>query len=136
MRECSGWSSLLSFRRNTGPETTRKHVHTWWREKPCGAQAYPVEGLRHLPQEVLGDLYTLIHGQVEVGVGQVLLDPARQLTTLVRPSKPLRREGKDIRAQVGAQAAHYPVPWEEVGLPGLGCPRALSPTLSAKTMSP
>lgn len=28
------------------------------------AQAYPVEGLRHLPQEVLGDLYTLIHGQV------------------------------------------------------------------------
>lgn len=59
------------------------------KEKPRGAQAYLVEGLCHLPQEVLGYLYTLIHGQVEVGVGQVLLDPSRQLPTLVRPSKPL-----------------------------------------------
>lgn len=48
-----------------------------------------MEGLRHLPQKVLGDLYTLIYGQVEIGVSQVLLDPSRQLPALVGPSKPL-----------------------------------------------
>lgn len=48
-----------------------------------------MEGLRHLPQEVLGDLHTLIYGQVEIGVSQVLLDPPRQLPALVSPSKPL-----------------------------------------------
>lgn len=48
-----------------------------------------MEGLSHLPQEVLGDLYSLIHGQVEIGVSQVLLDPSRQFPALVGPSKPL-----------------------------------------------
>lgn len=35
-----------------------------------------MEGLCHLPQEVLGDLDALVDGQVEVGVREVLLDPA------------------------------------------------------------
>lgn len=48
-----------------------------------------MEGLGHLPQEVLGNLHALVHGQVEVGVGQVLLDPSRQLAALVGPSEPL-----------------------------------------------
>lgn len=54
-----------------------------------GLRAHPVEGLCHLPQEVFGDLHTLVHRQVEVRVSQVLLDPSRQLPTLVSPSKPL-----------------------------------------------
>lgn len=70
------------------PEATRKTA-PGRREKGHVAKAYPVEGLRHLPQEVLGHLHTLVHGQVEVGVSKVLLDPSRQLPTLVGPSKPL-----------------------------------------------
>ena len=34
-----------------------------------------MEGLCHLPQEVLGDLDPLVDGQVEVGIREVLLDP-------------------------------------------------------------
>lgn len=52
-------------------------------------RAHPVEGLCHLPQEVLGDLDPLVDGQVEVGVREVLLDPPGQLPPLVSPSKPL-----------------------------------------------
>lgn len=51
--------------------------------------AHPVEGLRHLPQEVFGDLDPLIDGQVEVGICEVLLDPAGQFPPLVCPGKPL-----------------------------------------------
>lgn len=49
-----------------------------------------MEGLCHLPQEVLGHLHPLVHRQVEVGICEVLLDPAGQLSTLVRPGEPLR----------------------------------------------
>lgn len=68
-------------------------------------QAHPVEGLRHLPQEVLGDLDPLLHRQVEVGVREVLLDPAGQFATLVGPGKPLSQAGEgeegDIRPPAG-----------------------------------
>lgn len=67
-----------------GPSWKRGSAHE---DRP--RPAYPVEGLSHLPQEVLGDLDTLVHGQVEVGVGEVLLDPAGKLPALVRPGKPL-----------------------------------------------
>lgn len=54
-------------------------------------RAHPVEWLCHLPQEVLGHLHPFIHGQVEVRVTQVLLDPAGQLPPLVRRGEPLGR---------------------------------------------
>lgn len=59
----------------------------WW-------QAHLVEGLCHLPQEVLGHLDSLINREVEVGVGEVLLDPARQLPPFVCPGKALVAKGR------------------------------------------
>lgn len=41
------------------------------------------EGLSHLPEEVLGQLYTLVHSQVQAALTQMLLDPARQLPSLI-----------------------------------------------------
>lgn len=59
-----------------------------------GCRPHPVEGLCHLPQEVLGHLDTLIHSQVEVGICEVLLDPAGQFPPLVPTGKPLWAEAQ------------------------------------------
>ena len=50
------------------------------------------ERLGHLPQEVFGELHGLVHSEVQTAVGDVLLDPARQLPTFVCSGVPLRRE--------------------------------------------
>ena len=91
----------LSQRRSLAGEGEGK----WGRPPP----AHPVERLRQLPQEVLGHLDSLIHGQVEVGVCEVLLDPAGQLPPLVSPGKPLpgggqERKGKRRDPGAGARA--------------------------------
>lgn len=38
---------------------------------------YLSERLSHLPQEVLGKLHGLVHGEVQTAVVDVLLNPAR-----------------------------------------------------------
>lgn len=83
-----------------------------------------VEGLGHLSQEEFGHLHRLVHRQVEVGVGDVLLDPPRQLAPLVRPGKTLR--------QGGGHEKEFSVFFYFFNPP----PRQLAPTLSAKTMRP
>lgn len=67
-------------------------------------QAHPVEWLRHLPQEVLGHLDPLVHGQVEVGIREVFLDPAGQLPPLVYPGKPLGGRGRESVRTLGVLA--------------------------------
>lgn len=44
---------------------------------------YLSERLSHLPQEVLGELDGLVHGEVQTAVADVLLDPAGKLPSLV-----------------------------------------------------
>lgn len=65
-----------------------------------------MEGLRHLPQEVLGHLDALVHRQVEVGVRQVLLDPAGQLSPFVGTCKPLKEDRQGI--STGGLGPHDP----------------------------
>lgn len=48
----------------------------------CGS--YLSERLSHLPEEVLGELDGLVHGEVQTAVADVLLNPARKLPTFVR----------------------------------------------------
>lgn len=83
-----------------------------WREGGWAPPAHPVERLSHLPQEVLGDLDALIHGQVEVGVCEVLLDPAGQLPALVSPGKPLSADaqGREERHEAPVREPGPPSP--------------------------
>ena len=82
--------ALLGTHRHQEPSALPELPGTGWhahkppwlgqglREKAQGSswkRAHPVEGLCHLPQEVLGDLDPLVDGQVEVGIREVLLDP-------------------------------------------------------------
>ena len=52
--------------------------------------AYSGERLRHLAEEALGDLYGFVGAEVTERVLEMLLDPARQLQTLVRATEPLQ----------------------------------------------
>ena len=82
-----------------------------------------MEGLCHLPQEVLGDLDALVDGQVEVGIREVLLDPPGQLPPLVGPSKPL------VMVEVS-------VPWAgSPGTRGLALPLWLAGALNPHLVS-
>lgn len=47
-------------------------------------ESYLSERLSHLPEEVLGELDGLVHGEVQTAVADVLLNPARKLPTFVR----------------------------------------------------
>ncbi len=58
-----------------------RHIHTCVVLGRC--ESYLSERLSHLPQEVLGELDSLVHGEVQTAVTDVLLNPARKLPTFV-----------------------------------------------------
>lgn len=78
------------------------------------------ERLSHLPQEVLGELDGLVQGQIQTAIADVLLDPAREFSTLVRASVTLRNATSVVTPTLSRQCGT----------------RSLSHTLSAKIMSP
>lgn len=57
---------------------------------------YLSEGLGHLAQEVFGQLYRLVDGQVEAAVSEVPLNPLGQLPSLVSPGIALQHERETI----------------------------------------
>lgn len=74
-----------------------------------------MEWLSHLPQEVLGNLDSLVNSQVEVGISEVLLDPARQFPTLVCPGKPLSGRGQGREGNIRTLGVGVGMAQEEPG---------------------
>ena len=58
-------------------------------------EVYLSERLRHLAQEVFGELDRLVYGQVQAAICQVLLNPPGQLPTLVSPRIALEPQGEE-----------------------------------------
>ena len=77
--------------------STEQHVQCGCAVQACGredvlwAGPNPFEGLGHLSQEVLGQLYGLIDREVQTAVSDLLLDPAWQLPSFISPGIALAR---------------------------------------------